>query len=266
MRDRYNREISYLRISVTDRCNLRCLYCMPEEGVSLRRHDDMLSFEQIEAIVRAGVRLGITKVRLTGGEPLVRSGIVELVRRLASVRGLERLAMTTNGTLLPRFAPALRRAGLDSVNISLDTLDPDRYAELTRGGDVRAAVAGVEAARQAGFHPIKINVVVQNGSTDTDLPLLEEFCRSRGLLLQRIREYALSSAKQESAGYERPPRCGECNRLRLTADGLLKPCLHSDREIAVDFTDPERSLRETIASKPAKGSACTNRAMVAIGG
>lgn len=266
MRDRYNREISYLRISVTDRCNLRCRYCMPEEGVPLREHREMLSFEQIAAIVRAGVGLGIRKVRLTGGEPLVRRGIVNLVRGLAQIKGLEQLGMTTNGILLPRYADRLREAGLQSVNISIDTLDPVRYRELTRGGKVERAIAGVDAAREAGFHPVKINTVVNESSSQEELLALAEFCAQRGILLQRIREYTLTAAKQDDVSYERPPRCAECNRLRLTADGTLKPCLHSDQEIPVDLSDPERSLREAVAGKPARGAACSNRAMIAIGG
>ena len=134
MYDSYNREITYLRISVTDKCNLRCRYCMPEEGVPVRRHEEFLSFEEITAVVRAAVKLGVTKVRLTGGEPLVKRGIVDLVRMVRSVEGLRHLAMTTNGTLLARFAGELKAAGLDSVNVSLDTLDPERYRHLTRGG------------------------------------------------------------------------------------------------------------------------------------
>ncbi|MFW5786229.1 MAG: GTP 3',8-cyclase MoaA, partial [bacterium] len=160
MYDRFNREITYLRISVTDRCNLRCTYCMPSCGVDLKSHHDMLTFEEITEIARVAVGLGIRKIRLTGGEPLVRRGIVELVRQLAAIEGLETLAMTTNGILLPRYARDLRAAGLQAVNISLDTLDAARYREMTRGGRVEDAVAGVDAAIVAGFRPIKINVVV----------------------------------------------------------------------------------------------------------
>lgn len=266
MYDRFSRKIDYLRISVTDRCNLRCRYCMPAEGVEVKRHAEMLSFEQIATVVTAGVGMGITKVRLTGGEPLVRRGIVDLVVALARIAGLEKLAMTTNGVLLPRYASALRAAGLTAVNISLDTLDERRYAELTRGGSVAAAIAGVDAAVAVGFNPIKINAVVGGETTQEELLALAAFCAERGILLQRIREYSLSSGKHDEVGYDRPPSCTECNRIRLTADGKLKPCLHSDTEIPVNFTDVASSLQAAIRAKPFHGAACTNRSMVSIGG
>ena len=266
MRDRFSREISYLRISVTDRCNLRCRYCMPEEGVPLKHHDDLLSLEQIVDVVRAGVGLGVTKVRLTGGEPLLRRGIVDLVRQLRGIAGLDYLAMTTNGILLPKFAQELREAGLHGVNISLDTLDPHRYRDLTRGGDVTRAVAGVDAACAAGFSPIKINAVVSETRAKDDVDALAKFCAARGIVLQRIREYTLTADKRENIEYERPPRCTECNRLRLTADGKLKPCLHSNHEIPVNLDDPGESIKQAVAAKPAHGALCSNRSMMAIGG
>ncbi|HFB61706.1 MAG TPA: radical SAM protein, partial [Bacteroidetes bacterium] len=160
MLDRYNRKINYLRISVTDRCNLRCTYCMPASGIKLIPHDEIISFEEIREIVRQGVRDGISKVRLTGGEPLVRKGIVELVHMIASIPGVKDLAMTTNGILLEQFARPLAEAGLTRVNISLDTLSEKRYAEITRGGDIHKVFRGIEAARAAGLSPIKINCVV----------------------------------------------------------------------------------------------------------
>ena len=144
-RDAFNRPISYLRVSVTDRCNLRCVYCMPEEGVPPRSHDEILRYEEIERVVRAATRLGISKVRLTGGEPLVRAGIVDLVRMLAGVPGVDDLAMTTNGTLLARFAHDLAAAGLQRVNVSLDTLRPDRFRQITRRGELSDTLAGIEA-------------------------------------------------------------------------------------------------------------------------
>ncbi len=159
MLDRYKRHINYLRISVTDRCNLRCTYCMPADGVKLMKHDDLLSFEEIESFTQLAVAKGISKVRLTGGEPLVRKNIVELVQRLASIEGLEDLALTTNGILLPQFAEDLKKAGLKRVNISLDTLNADRYCEITRTGNIKDVFKGIEAAQKAGFHPIKINIV-----------------------------------------------------------------------------------------------------------
>ena len=266
MYDRFKRRIDYLRVSVTDRCNLRCRYCMPAEGVALEQHEDMLSFEQITAIVRTATGLGVTKIRLTGGEPLVRSGIVTLVEQLAAVQGIEKLAMTTNGILLPRYAKELRNAGLTAVNISLDTLDAGRYAELTRGGKVHAAVAGVDAAVAAGFRTIKINTVVGPDTSQEELLALAAFCAERGILLQRIRQYTLTTSKLDDTTYDRPPSCSECNRIRLTANGKLKPCLHSDTEIPVDFADIAGSLERAVAAKPFHGAACTNRSMMQIGG
>ncbi|MGD9001732.1 MAG: radical SAM protein, partial [Anaerolineae bacterium] len=151
--DAYNRPISYLRISVTDRCNLRCIYCMPEEGVPWRPHDAVLRYEEIEIIVRAAAELGISKVRLTGGEPLVRLGIVDLVRQIARIPGIDDLAMTTNGVLLARYVRDLVDAGLHRVNISLDTLDAERFRRITRCGDLADVLAGIEAAQQAGLWP-----------------------------------------------------------------------------------------------------------------
>ncbi|MCF7929617.1 MAG: radical SAM protein [Spirochaetales bacterium] len=265
MRDLFDREINYLRISVTDKCNLRCRYCMPAEGVPLKRHDDLISFEEITAVVEAGIGLGIRKVRLTGGEPLVRRGIVDLVSMLHRVAGIQTLAMTTNGILLDRFAGALKEAGLDSVNISLDTLDPERYHYITRIGSLEKVLSGIEAARRAGFS-IKINSVVMDDTEETEIRNLRRFCREKGLVLQLINHYSLDSEKLQGYHFDRPPDCAGCNRIRLLADGTLKPCLHSDLEIPFDPKDPRESIRRTILSKPKEGTICTNRDMVGIGG
>ena len=265
MFDSYNRRIDYLRISVTDKCNLRCRYCMPAEGVPPRNHDEFLSLETIAEVVRVGVRLGITKIRLTGGEPLVKRGILELVRMIREVPGVKHLGMTTNGVLLPRYAGPLRRAGLDSLNVSLDTLDPDRYRDITRCGDIRHVLAGIEAARAAGF-PIKINMVVLQDTGAGAIEAMRRFCAEKGLTLQLVNHYALGEEKLDSYSFDRPPRCESCNKIRLLADGTLKPCLHSNEEIVLDPEAIEESLRRTIAAKPERGGACTNRPMVEIGG
>ena len=265
MFDSFDRSITCLRVSVTDKCNLRCRYCMPEEGVPLRGHTELLSFEKLTEAVRAAVGLGITKVRLTGGEPLVRRGIVELVHMLAGIEGLAELAMTTNGTLLPRFARELRAAGLHRLNISLDTLDPARYREITRGGNLADALAGVRAALDAGF-PVKINMVVLEDTTEEEIAGMRRFAQGMGARVQLIRHYSLAREKADSSRFDRPASCAECNRIRLMADGMLKPCLHSDQEIPLDFSRPGESLREAILAKPARGGVCTNRAMTQIGG
>lgn len=159
MKDLYGREINYLRISVTDLCNLRCQYCMPEDGVCKLEHEDVLTTEEFYEIAKAFVELGVKKIRITGGEPLVKNGIVELVEKIASL-DLKELAMTTNGLLLPKYAEDLKKAGLDRVNVSLDTLDAKKYSEITRGGDLFEVLKGIDEAKRVGLTPIKINSVL----------------------------------------------------------------------------------------------------------
>ena len=265
MLDSFDRRITYLRISLTDKCNLRCVYCMPAGGVPKRDHGEFLRFEQITEIVRVGARLGLSKVRLTGGEPLVKRGICDLVAMVRPVEGLKHLAMTTNGVLLERFAPGLRRAGLDSLNVSLDTLDPERYRCLTRTGDLRFVLRGIDAALAEGF-PVKINMVVLEDTKGEEIEAMRAFCDKMGLKLQLINHFSLHTQKRDNMPFDRPPRCESCNRIRLMADGNLKPCLHSDHEVPVNFSDIEASIREAVAFKPRQGAVCTNRRMIEIGG
>jgi cyclic pyranopterin phosphate synthase len=265
MFDRFDRDITYLRISVTDKCNLRCTYCMPAAGVPRRRHEDLLRIEQLAEAARAAVGLGITKIRLTGGEPLVRRGILDLVRMIASIPGLEQLGMTTNGTLLAPCAGTLREAGLDSVNVSLDTLDPERYARITRGGRIDEALAGIHEARAAGL-PLKINMVVLSDTPALEIEAMRAFASAAGARLQLINHFDLTERKTDGYVFDRPPACGGCNRIRLLADGTLKPCLHSNAELRLDPSRPAESLREAILSKPARGVVCTSRSMQQIGG
>jgi cyclic pyranopterin phosphate synthase len=168
MLDTFNRHINYLRISVTDRCNLRCIYCMPTEGVSLIGHDDILRYEEILRVARCAAQKGITKIRITGGEPLVRKGIIDLIADLGRIPGIDDLSITTNGVLLEACAQALYQSGMRRINISLDTLDPEKYRTITRGGDINAVFAGISKARQAGFTPIKINVVAMRNVNDDE--------------------------------------------------------------------------------------------------
>jgi len=270
LKDGIGREINYLRVSVTDRCNLRCEYCMPPGGVELKSHGDMLSYEKIAEIVGAAVRLGIGKVRLTGGEPLVRRGLSGLVGILREIDGLEEISMTTNGILLtPEAAAELKKAGLDRLNISLDTLDPARYREITRGGDVADVLSGISAARAAGFEGTKVNMVVSLPGSSEDMDLMRSFCAREGLVLQTINRFSLSKRTGDTEplhDIDRPLPCDRCNRLRLTADGYLKPCLFSDIEIKVDFEDIEGSIRKAVEAKPVKGTACSDRSMRQIGG
>ena len=268
MFDSYKRKIDYLRISVTDRCNLRCTYCMPADGILLKRHADILPYEKIIRVAAAAAELGIRKVRLTGGEPLVRRNIAFLVRELKALTGLQEVSMTSNGTLLGLQAAELKQAGLDRMNISLDTLDAERYRQVTRNGDITQVMAGIAAARKAGFVGIKINMVLIPGFNDQEVPAMKDFCRQNGLQLQRIHHYSLHDLRTARSGLEaeRPLTCSVCNRLRLTADGKLKPCLFSDREFPVDFSDIRASLEQAVRAKPRQGVACGNRQNWQIGG
>ncbi len=265
MRDFFGRDIRYLRVSVTDRCNLRCVYCMPAEGVSLLRHDQVLSLERIAQVVRAAAELGFDKVRLTGGEPLARKGLPELVSMVAGTPGLRTLAMTTNGTLLAPLAAELRARGLDSVNVSLDTLDADRYREITRGGRLADALAGIEAALGAGL-PVKLNVVVLADDGPDGIAAIRSYAASIGAAVQLIARYRLDAEKRDGGSYDRPPPCGLCNRLRLLPDGTLRPCLHGAFGVPVDFSDIRGSIEKAVAAKPARGGSCDDLAVGQIGG
>lgn len=184
--DRYGRRHDTLRVSVTDRCNLRCFYCMPERGVRFVPRRQILTFEEIERLVRVAAGLGITRVRLTGGEPLIRKDLPRLVRRLALLPAIEDLALTTNGVRLHELAGPLYEAGLRRLNIHLDTLDPARFAEITRRDCLAKVLRGIEAARQAGFGPVKINVVAVKNLLEPDLAPLVRFARDRGLEIRFI--------------------------------------------------------------------------------
>jgi len=169
MLDPYNRDINYLRISVTDRCNLRCTYCRPMEGISLTGHEDILRYEEILRVVSRAVALGFVKVRLTGGEPLVRRGFVEFAAELKKLKGLEDISLTTNGILLEKYADAIFKAGITRINISLDSLDRDKYRQITRGGNLDDVFNGIAAVEKAGFSPIKINTVIVKGFNDNEV-------------------------------------------------------------------------------------------------
>ncbi|CAI6082174.1 GTP 3',8-cyclase MoaA [Cohnella sp. JJ-181] len=279
--DRYNRKHTYLRISVTDRCNLRCLYCMPEEGMQFMDRDSLLTYEQIAEVVRTAAAFGISKLRITGGEPLVRPGIADLIAQLKSIPGIEEISMTTNGLLLGSQAAELKRAGLDRVNISLDTLDAARFRFIARRGRLDKVLEGIEAAAEAGLGPIKLNCVLLKGVNEdeigrflrlsADKPLHVRFIeympighddagwRDHYLPLTRVME----EAERLGLSYEPLPEgpagngpsenfriaggvgsfglihpvsnhfCANCNRLRLTAEGDLKPCLYWVDELSV---------------------------------
>jgi GTP 3',8-cyclase len=168
--DSFQRSINYLRISVTDRCNLRCVYCMPEGGLNLMSHFDILSYEEIFTLVKAAAELGIKRVRLTGGEPLVRAGLADLISMIAGIDTIDDIALTTNGILLAKYAAVLKEAGLMRVNVSLDTLQPEKFRRITRCGNLNETLKGIEAANEAGLTPVKINMVVMGGINDDEIP------------------------------------------------------------------------------------------------
>ena len=295
MIDRLGRDITYLRISVTDKCNLRCRYCMPEEGVCKKSHADMLTEDEIIQAVEAAAALGIRKIRITGGEPLVKKNIVSICRRTAVVEGIKEVCLTTNGILLPQLAKDLKAAGVKRINLSLDTLDPEKYAHITRVGKLENFYAGLAAAFEAGFEKIKVNAVLIGGFNEDEIiplanltkeypldmrfielmPILnsDEFGETAYVPYSRVLEklpeavpvdpdggvaklYRLPGAKG-NIGLISPINahfCGECNRLRLTQDGKLKPCLHAADEYSIkglDFDGMKAVMEQAIWNKPA---------------
>jgi GTP 3',8-cyclase len=266
MFDRFSRHINYLRISVTDRCNLRCTYCMPEEGITLLQHDDILSFDEIAGFTRVAVANGIDKVRITGGEPLVRRGIVSLIEMIAAIEGIKDLSITTNGILLADYAADLKRAGLHRVNISLDTIDPVRFREITRVGNIEDVFRGIDAARQAGLLPIKVNCVIRESPEEPDAKAVAEYCRANGLQVRFIEQMNLASGSFSVVHGGEGGNCSVCNRLRLTANGKLRPCLFSDIEIDIRQLGYEEAISQALKLKPACGTVSEKGKFYNIGG
>ncbi len=306
LQDRFGRQITYLRVSVTDRCNFRCVYCMPPGGIGWQPHESIMRFEEIAEVVRVAAEGGVRSVRLTGGEPLARRSLPELVRLIAAIPGIEDISLTTNGSLLERTAQSLAEAGLKRVNISLDTVQAEKFAMITRGGSIETVWRGIAAAEQQGLAPIKLNIVVMRGVNDDELldmarltlekpwdvrfielmpvqnqqpwgegfpdpeqaflPIQEMMQVLEPLGLEPVersvgsgpaREYQIPSAPGR-LGFISPIGehfCATCNRMRLTADGHLRPCLLSDVE--VDVLGAMRRgeavlplLREAVEAKP----------------
>ncbi|MBR6259700.1 MAG: GTP 3',8-cyclase MoaA [Oscillospiraceae bacterium] len=285
MKDDFGRNIRYLRLSVTDLCQMRCLYCMPAEGVQKLEHDSILTVEECIEVCRVCAELGVNKIRLTGGEPLVRRGIVDICRGIARIPGVEELCITTNGLLLPKYAADLKAAGVTRVNLSLDTLDPEKLRRITRTGNVTDVLAGLEAAEKYFGHT-KINSVLIGGINDdiTDMVALtrdrdievrfielmpigecsdwpEERFVSAEAILKRVPQLEYIGDKGVSMLYQVPgwkgrvglirpmshKFCSACDRIRITADGKLKPCLHSATEIPLKGLHGEE-LKNTVAS------------------
>lgn len=266
MLDRFNRKINYLRISVTDRCNLRCRYCMPDNDPCMLRHEDILRFEEIQQVVAVAAGLGISKVRLTGGEPLVRKDITGLVAMIASVPGVDDLSMTTNAVLLDRFAIPLKEAGLQRINVSLDTVDPDKFREITRGGELSKVFQGIKAAKTAGLHPIKINCVVKKGAERKDREAVADYCAKNGLVIRYIQQMDLEKGDFAVVEGGTGGDCTQCNRLRLTSDGKIKPCLFSDLAYDIRELGIQPALEKALGNKPKEGSVNQHNLFHNIGG
>lgn len=266
MLDRFDRTINYLRISVTDRCNLRCTYCMPEEGIDLISHDDILSFDEIIEVIHAAVGFGVDKIRITGGEPLVRKGVPGLIKMISGIPGIRDLSLTTNGILLERYARELKTAGLQRVNISLDTLDPVRYAEITRGGDLNQALRGIDAALEAGLWPVKLNCVIHSTTDEPDARSVSEYGRSKGMPVRYIHEMDLDGGFFKPVIGGEGGNCSSCNRLRLTSNGMIKPCLFSNSGFSIRELGPRRAIELALANKPECGSVNTTGEFYNLGG
>ena len=295
MIDQFGRNITYLRISVTELCNLRWRYCMPADGVCKKNHADMLTEDEMIQAVEAAASLGITKLRITGGEPLVKKNIVSICRRAAAVPGIQEVCLTTNGILLPQLAKPLKAAGVRRLNLSIDTLNPEKYAYITRNGSLEDFWKGFHAAMDAGFEKIKLNAVLMGGVNDDEIPALAQLTRKYPVDMRFIEmmpmydggDFDTSAYIPYTKVLEKLPEahpvpgdggvaklyrlpgalgniglispvsahfCAACNRIRLTADGRIKPCLHSSEEYSLkgmDFAGVRARLEQAILSKPA---------------
>ncbi|MDY0016686.1 MAG: GTP 3',8-cyclase MoaA [Candidatus Delongbacteria bacterium] len=266
MKDRFNREITYLRISVTDRCNLRCVYCMPEEGVECLSHSDLLSFEEIADFVRCAVSMGINKVRLTGGEPLVRKGIVDLVRMIKEIDGVKDLSMTTNAVLLKQFAKLLKDAGLMRLNISLDTLDREKFKAISRRDFLPQVLEGIDEAIKCGYDKIKLNCVVEKTRNEPNALEVAAYAKEKGLDARFIRTMNLDTGEFWVVDGGIGGDCSICNRIRLSAKGDVLPCLFSDIGFSVRQYGACEAIRLAVESKPQKGTLSRSHEFYNVGG
>ncbi len=299
MKDKFGREINYLRISVTDLCNLRCRYCMPETGIAKNSHENILTVEEIIQAAQAASELGMHKIRITGGEPLVRKGIIGICEGISEAGGIRELCMTTNGVLLPQYANQLKQAGVDRLNISLDTLDPAKYRYITRAGELHEAIAGIDAAEKAGFAGTKINAVLIDGFNTDEIQAFADFSKERGVEVRFIELMPIGEAKEKngfaSAGniisglegysfagmdgvaamYENGSSiigfitavscgfCSSCSKLRLMADGYIRTCLYGDDGICIKGYNKQEmkdALSRAVSQKPESKEAFGNKA------
>ncbi len=254
MLDRFNRKINYLRISVTDRCNLRCLYCVTGNEIKLLSKNEILSFEELCEIVTVASNLGIDKVRLTGGEPLVKHDIIKLVDMISNTGKVKDFSLTTNGILLEEYAKPLAEAGLHRINVSLDTVDPQKFRYLTRVGDINKVFAGIEAAKKYGLDPIKINCVVKESSDEPDALSVEKYCLQNNLKPRFIKQMNLEEGNFSIVEGGQGGNCKQCNRIRLTCNGKVKPCLFSDLEFDIRQLGIKEAFEKAVKAKPEHGS------------
>jgi cyclic pyranopterin phosphate synthase len=238
---------------------------MPDGGVALLKKEEILSLEEIAEVVKVGAEFGIEKIRLTGGEPLVRKGIVYLVKMINQINGIKEIALTTNGILLPRYAKDLKKAGLKRVNISLDSLSPEHYSKLTRGGNLEDVIAGIRSAKSAGLTPIKINVV-RLSDGNQDIKALKEFADAEDAQVRFITQMDLRSGGFRQVDGGEGGNCVICNRLRLTANGMIKPCLFSNREFSIRKHGIKSAFLKAINAKPKKGAVNQLDSFYNIGG
>jgi len=243
---------------------------MPSDGIEFKSHDQMLRYEDIAKIACEAGKIGFYKIRLTGGEPLVKNNIEHCVALIKATGYYNDICMTTNGSLLTyEKAAALKAAGLDRITVSLDTLDSAAFSRITRGGVITDVIRGIDAARSAGFANTKINMVITSETAPYEIEKMRYFCQSKGVNLQLIHRFTLSDRDEISTSdfvAERPPKCSRCNRIRITADGFVKSCLFSDNEEKIDLDDIAGSLMRAIQKKPENGVACSTRSMSQIGG
>jgi cyclic pyranopterin phosphate synthase len=239
---------------------------MPEEGVNLLKHEEILSFDEIVDFVHVAAHMGINKVRITGGEPLVRKGIVNLVNMIAKVDGITDLGMTTNAVLLKQFAKPLFDAGLKRINISLDTLNPQKFKEITRGGNINDVIEGILFAKEIGFNPIKINCVIKESSKEHDAAEVRFFAQTHGLQVRFIPQMDLDNGIHGIVEGGEGGDCSRCNRLRLTANGMVKPCLFNDIGYSVREIGAREALLKAVSGKPECGGISTKGEFYNIGG
>lgn len=292
MKDTFNREVDYLRISVTDLCNLRCTYCMPSFGVDKLSHERIISPERIQEIVKACSKLGIKKVRLTGGEPLVRKGIIDIIKMIKEIPEIEEICLTTNGIALKEMAKPLLEAGVNRLNISLDTLKPNKYKAITRNGNIQDVLDGIKEAKAVGFKNIKINAVLIGGFNDDEIEDFAKFAAENELTIRFIELMPIGEGNKlpkasfisndlilskidnlikvnddgvsilyrikDTNGYIglisplSHEFCKTCSRIRLTSDGKIKPCLHSKAEFDLNYLHDEALVKAIRKSILAK--------------